>query len=166
MKKKVKPQPKPKNKTGRGILNSAINKLPLEIHIPGYQFCGPGTKLEKRLKAGQKGINGLDKACRVHDIAYNASSNLKDRNIADKELAKQAMLRARSKNARFGEKIAALTVAGLTKVKSALGAGLQTKKKNLAKQLKLTSCRKRMVRFLLQLKVKLFETPSKVQKKH
>lgn len=128
-KKKVKSKAKPKAKTGKGILNNAINKLPFEIHIPGYEFCGPGTKLKKRLNAGQKGINGLDKACKIHDIAYSASSNLKDRHIADNELAKQAMARVKSKDAGIGEKIAALTVAGLTKVKSAIGAGVRKNKK-------------------------------------
>ncbi|KYN30172.1 hypothetical protein ALC57_00368 [Trachymyrmex cornetzi] len=28
-----------------GLLNRAINVLPFELHIPGYQFCGPGTRL-------------------------------------------------------------------------------------------------------------------------
>jgi len=42
-----------------------------EIHLPGgYQFCGPGTKVTKRLKRGDRGINILDKACREHDKAY------------------------------------------------------------------------------------------------
>lgn len=27
-------------KTGRGLLNSLIDKLPIELHIPGYNFCG------------------------------------------------------------------------------------------------------------------------------
>jgi len=32
-----------KEKIGRGIINSLINSLPFEAHVPGYQFCGPGT---------------------------------------------------------------------------------------------------------------------------
>jgi hypothetical protein len=36
-------------KRGSGFLNTLINKLPIELHIPGYNFCGPGTKLEKSL---------------------------------------------------------------------------------------------------------------------
>ena len=56
---------------GSGLLNRAINALPIELHIPGYQFCGPGTHLEKRLVRGDRGINPLDAACREHDIAYS-----------------------------------------------------------------------------------------------
>lgn len=138
-----KSEPKSKNKTGRGILNSAINHLPVEMHIPGYQFCGPGTKLKKRMKAGQKGINGLDQACKMHDIAYDTTKDIKKRNIADKLLTKRAMARVRSTDSSFGERVAALTVAGLTKVKSALGAGLhkdmkinkKKKKKNRKKKI-------------------------------
>lgn len=116
-------------KSGRGVLNSAINKLPFEMHMPGYQFCGPGTKLKKRLQAGQQGINELDKACRIHDIAYDKSMDLKDRKKADEILSKRAMTRVKAKNASMSEKLAALTVAGLMKTKSALGAGVRSWKK-------------------------------------
>jgi len=61
---------------GRGLLNRAINTLPFELHIPGYQFCGPGMHLEKRLARGDRGINPLDAACREHDIAYLHSNDL------------------------------------------------------------------------------------------
>lgn len=118
-----------KGKSGRGILNNAINNLPFEMHIPGYQFCGPGTKLKERLKAGLQGINGLDKACRMHDISYDSSGNLKDRKIADEILSKRAMDRARAKSSSISEKMAALTVAGLMKAKSAIGAGICSRKK-------------------------------------
>lgn len=26
---------------GEGLVNSLINKLPIELHIPTYEFCGP-----------------------------------------------------------------------------------------------------------------------------
>jgi hypothetical protein len=47
---------------GRGVLNTIINNLPFEAHIPGYQWCGPGTKIAKRLARGDKGVNLLDAA--------------------------------------------------------------------------------------------------------
>ena len=31
------------------FLNTLVNKLPFEIHLPGHNFSGPGTKLYKRL---------------------------------------------------------------------------------------------------------------------
>ncbi|KYQ47056.1 hypothetical protein ALC60_13931 [Trachymyrmex zeteki] len=34
--------------SSRGLLNRVINALPFELYIPEYQFCGPGTRLEKR----------------------------------------------------------------------------------------------------------------------
>lgn len=153
-KKSIKSKPKTKSKRGKGILNSVINHLPFEMHIPGYQFCGPGTKLKKRLNAGQKGINGLDKACKMHDIAYNDSSNVKDRNIADKVLAKQAMERVKSKDAGIGEKIAALTVAGLTKVKSVLGAGLHKNKKKKNRKKVKTKKKKKITKIKKKLTTK------------
>ena len=66
-----------------------INALPVESHIPGYQFCGPSTHLEKRLARGDRGINPLNAACREHDIAYSRSKDLTKRHVADKILAKE-----------------------------------------------------------------------------
>ena len=31
------------------LLNKFINNLPVEMHLPGHNFTGPGTKLNKRL---------------------------------------------------------------------------------------------------------------------
>ena len=36
---------------GGSFLNSTINKLPFELHLPGHNFTGPGTQLNKRLNA-------------------------------------------------------------------------------------------------------------------
>lgn len=94
-----------------------------------YQYCGPGTKLNKRLKRGDPGINGLDQACKQHDTAYDKNSNRKDRNKADNILAEQAWKRVRSSDAGIGERAAALGVAGLMKIKSTLGMGLRRQKR-------------------------------------
>lgn len=64
-----------KKKTGNGHLDKIINKLPLEMHLPGYKFCGPGTKLKRRLARGEKGVNMLDEACKEHDIQYDMHEN-------------------------------------------------------------------------------------------
>ena len=71
--------------SGSGVVNKLLNKLPVELHLPGYEFCGPGRKLQQRLAREETGINPLDSACREHDIAY--SQNRQDvaaRNVADK----------------------------------------------------------------------------------
>ncbi|KAJ8914674.1 hypothetical protein NQ315_017372 [Exocentrus adspersus] len=102
---------------GEGVLNSIIDKHLGEIHIPGYQFCGPGTKLKERLSKGQQGVNPLDGFCRKHDIAYSQSSDLQDRNKADYELEQRAWERVKSKDAKFGEKAAAWLVTTAMKAK-------------------------------------------------
>lgn len=112
--------------SGKGLLNTLINKLPFEMHIPGgYQYCGLGTKLEKRLKRNDPGINELDRACKEHDIAYANTNNMKERHKADKELTKRAWKRVKSRDASLGERAAALGVSGIMKAKSALGMGLK-----------------------------------------
>lgn len=133
-------------KKGKGFLNNAINHLPLEIHLPGYQYCGPGTKLKERLKRGDSGINELDKACKMHDIAYDFYPEDHNRNLADLILIEKAKQRISSEDASFSEKLAAATVAGIMKVKNKIGGSLKkttkktcrnTLKKNIMKKKKM-----------------------------
>ncbi|KAJ8914021.1 hypothetical protein NQ315_012044 [Exocentrus adspersus] len=115
-------------KSGSGILDSIINNLPVELHIPEYRFCRPGTKLAKRLSRGDVGINGLDEACKEHDIGYSREKNLEQRHKADQNLGEKALKRFKSSNASIGEKAAALAVATAMKVKTKLGMGCVNEK--------------------------------------
>ena len=125
-------------KYGRGLVNSVINKLPVELHIPGYQYCGPGTKLQKRLQRGDPGINPLDVACKEHDIVYSQNKeNLAARHAADKKLAKQALKRVFAKDSSVGEKAAALGVSSVMRVKKKLGMGIGKQKQNMKKKVAL-----------------------------
>lgn len=80
---------KKKKLSGTGFVNTLINKLPFEAHIPTYKYCGPGTKLEKRLVRGDKPKNLLGEACRNHDISYLKNKDLINRHKADKILEQQ-----------------------------------------------------------------------------
>ena len=42
---------------GKLDLQKALAKTGIEFHWPGYQYMGPGTQLQKRLKRGDPGIN-------------------------------------------------------------------------------------------------------------
>jgi len=39
-----------------------------EKHMPGMNFCGPGTNVTKRLRNGVQPMDALDKACLQHDL--------------------------------------------------------------------------------------------------
>lgn len=120
---------KKKEKEGYGLIDYIVNRLP-EIHIPGYQYCGPGTQLEKRLARGDPGVNPLDRACKLHDIAYSTVQNSKGRRQADKNLVTQALPRIYSRDAKLGERAAALLVSGLIGAKiglSKIGLGIDSR---------------------------------------
>jgi len=55
-----------------------------------YNFCGPGTKLSKRIASDGSFItptfNSVDKICANHDIAYSKFSDIKYRNTADQKM--------------------------------------------------------------------------------
>ena len=40
------------------------------MHLPGYKYCGPGTKVVTSIMGNIKPINNLDDGCQVHDIEY------------------------------------------------------------------------------------------------
>ena len=115
-------------KKGSGIINSLINKLPIELHLPNYNYCGPGTKLKKRLSRGDSGINKLDEACKEHDISYLKYTDLNKRHQADQVLAKKAFDRFKSSDSSLGEKLSSLVVSGIMKAKTKLGAGFKKKR--------------------------------------
>ena len=106
------------------IVNTAIDALPIELHLPGgYQYCGPGTKLKQRLDRGDPGINKLDQACKEHDIAYSKHSDSANRSIGDRVLAEKAWQRVKSSDASIGERAAALAVTAAMKTKTSIGGG-------------------------------------------
>ena len=76
---------------GRGGIDlvRAIQKLnPPEMHWPGYQYMGPFTKLKKRLKRDDPGINRLDKIAKQHDIEYARAKSKQDKWNADRKMVK------------------------------------------------------------------------------
>jgi hypothetical protein len=110
-------------------INRAIDILPGELHLPGYNFCGPGTKLKTRLARGDKGINPLDESCKRHDIAYAKNTDNASRSAADKTLIEQAWARVGAADASITEKAAALVVTNALKAKRALGGGRRRRRK-------------------------------------
>ena len=117
-----------KKKLGKGVVNDVLNsgKLP-EIHIPSYSFCGPGTKLKDRLLAGQRGINKLDQACRIHDMSYALFKTPSERHVFDKELQEKAVKIMTSPKSTAKEKIDAGLVAAVMYGKRKLGLGNEIK---------------------------------------
>jgi len=79
--------------SGKGFINDTINSLPFEMHMPGHNFTGPGTKLNNRVnedmtpKAWSKPINRVDKAAYHHDICYVKNKDTKTPNeVCDKNM--------------------------------------------------------------------------------
>ena len=92
-----------KNVKGEGVVDTLIDKMP-EMHMPGYNFLGPFTKLKDRLDKNNnplpnsKPINELDEIALKHDICYGEEKSFKDKNkICDtKMLADLKILKPKS----------------------------------------------------------------------
>ena len=68
-----------------------------EKHFPGYNFCGPGTNVRRRLKNHVMPMDRLDKAALEHDLVteprgpYTSKGNPKQLRAADKRLLDAAL---------------------------------------------------------------------------
>lgn len=150
------------HRRGCGLVNSLINNLPFELHLPGYSYCGPGTALEKRLQRGDKGINQLDAACKEHDIAYSQSKEIIDRHVADKVLENKAWERVKSKDANSGEKAAAWFVTTAMKGKRKLGMGMnRTLAARMKRKFRTNVKRKQKKGGALKKKTRIIRSPRK-----
>ena len=65
-------------------------KYPGEMHIPGMNFAGPGTRLDLRLtptgapKSDSMPVDRVDNAAFHHDLAYQHFQDTATRNVADR----------------------------------------------------------------------------------
>jgi len=143
-------------KVGRGLLNTIIDKLPVSLHVPGYNYCGPGTKL-----VGQPAVNKLDEYCKQHDIFYSKNKDTAARNKADLVLADQAWERVKSFDAGIGERAAAYAIVNAMKAKAKLGMGLKLNK-NYGQLSNIKSCKKNTI---LQRRVHAKRTKKTAKKK-
>ena len=121
-----------KSSKGGSILNKMINSLPVEMHLPGHNFTGPGTKLNKRLnpdltpKKWSKPINRVDKAAYNHDICYLKNTDTVTRNaVCDKNMLKELK---GIYNPTIRERMERGLVSSLIGTKARFGWGLNKKK--------------------------------------
>ena len=138
---------------GKGFdLNNLINNLLIEFHqysekgeyVPGgsfndqqkYSFCGPGTQYEQRIREGYKGINELDKMCKLHDQFYNENKDTKDRNMSDVALAHRADEIAKDSTFDDVQRKDARFISGIMKTKAHLGFGVKTSNNQKSKNLR------------------------------
>ncbi len=82
------------------MFNKLTSKFPLqkfegEVHIPGMNFAGPGTRLDLRLnedstpKQWSYPVDRVDQAAYYHDLAYAQHSDTANRNVADNVMLQQ-----------------------------------------------------------------------------
>ena len=117
---------------GGSLLNKAINNLPFEMHLPGHNFTGPVTKLNKRLKPDltpkewSKPINRVDKASYHHDKCYLENEDTATRNaVCDKNMLKELK---GIYNPTIREKKERGIVSPLIRTKARFGWGIDKKK--------------------------------------
>ena len=118
--------------TGGSFLNSLVNKLPFEMHLPGHNFIGPGTTLYKRLnsdgtpKEWSIPINRVDNAAYHPVLCYSKDDDTKTRyEVCDKTMLGEL---SRIANPTLRERIDKPIVGKLIKAKVNLGLGHPIKK--------------------------------------
>lgn len=122
--------------TGGGIADFVINNLGREFHITDMgddgvvrkaEFCGPGTKLAEWIARGDKGINELDRNCKLHDLWYRDHRTASERHPSDIKLAQAALRIAEDPSKPEMQRKKAKMVAAVMSGKTFLGLGKRTK---------------------------------------
>ena len=118
--------------TGGSFLNTLVNKFPFEMHLPGHNFTGPGTKLYKRLNSDGMPrewnipINRVDNATYHQDLCYSKHDDTKTSNeVCDKTMLGELIGIV---NPILRERIDKSIVGKLIKAKVNFGLGLPIKK--------------------------------------
>ena len=117
-----------KAQKGGSLLNKFINNLPVEMHLPGHNFTGPGTKLNKRFypdltpKKWSKPINRVDKAAYNHDVCTRNA-------VCDKNMLKELK---GIYNPTIREKMERGLVSSLIGTKARFGWGVDKKSFNIS----------------------------------
>ena len=121
-----------KSPKGGSLLKKFINNLPVETHLPGHNFMGPGTKLDKRLKPEltpkewSKPVNRVDKAAYNHDVCYLKNNDTATRNaVCNKNMLKELK---GIYNPTIKEKMERGLVSSLIGTKARFGWGVDKKK--------------------------------------
>src|SRR5436190_14512043 len=89
--------------------------MPFDFTLPGYNYCGPGTKTTTA-----EPVNVLDGYCMDHDQFYEMHADAASRYVADLLLAKLAWVRFFSPDPQLGERIVCLLVYGAMSIKTRL----------------------------------------------
>ena len=123
-----------KVREGESLLNKVINNLPVEMHLPGHNFTGLGTKLKKRLnpdltpKKWSMPVNRIDTAAYHHDICYLKNDDTTTRNaVCDKNMLKEL---GGIYNPSLRERLDKSMVSNLISTKVKFGMGVKKKRKN------------------------------------
>jgi hypothetical protein len=139
MKRPIKKHFKHKRHKGKGVINDIINKLPIELHAPGYHYLGPGTKYEERRhgdfgrtrdKEGRLNsdpVNELDSIAMEHDDAYHHAKDVPTRRIADKKFLEQTRSIYRNPKKKLKERAFAFLSNKLIGLKNRFGSGIKIK---------------------------------------
>ncbi len=118
-------------KSGSGLFNTMVSKLPIELHLPGHNFTGPGTRLDRRLnpdrtpKDWSKPINRVDTASYHHDLCYADNPDTKTRNrVCDRQMLEELN---RIVGPSLRERLDKTLVSNLINAKMHLGLGVKKK---------------------------------------
>ena len=120
-------------------LNSVTSNIKLpwakfkgEVHLPGMNFAGPGTRLDLRLnddnsyKNWSKPVDRVDNAAYHHDLAYAEHSDTASRNVADREMIRELN---NIDNPTVRERVERAIVIPILATKQSFGLGVKTASK-------------------------------------
>ena len=77
---------KTKTTFGSGLFNKAVNNLAFEMHLPGHNFTGPGTQLDKRLNPDLTPKNGVNQLTELTQLPITTIYVMQNIKIGKREM--------------------------------------------------------------------------------
>lgn len=107
-----------------------------EMHLPGMNFAGPGTRLDLRLnpngtpRESSLPVDRVDDAAYRHDMAYAAFPDTKTRNVADRVMVAELN---EIPNPTLRERVERAVIKPILNTKANFGLGISKKSTRKAK---------------------------------
>jgi hypothetical protein len=113
-------------------------RYPGKMHLPGMNFAGPGTRLDKRLEPDSSSpkpdslpVDRVDETTYHHDRAYNTFKDVKTRNQFDRVMLKEmAAINNPSLRERIERAVITLIINSKQKFGSGVGVLIKPRKTN------------------------------------
>ena len=112
-------------KTGSGLFNKAMSKLPFQMHLPGHNFTRPGTRLDRRTVHPKSGASRSMRSTLPLNITTSVTQTTQTERVETKSATEMLKELNSITNPTLRERVDKGIVRNIINAKVNLGLGLK-----------------------------------------